>query len=105
MTYAIVTVKGIPNKRGPTNSLFESLVVDAEFEKEFGVKIEKCLLTFGWPDFVLILKSNNVELLKHAIVEIRNRASAIGDNIETSTLICIEQDQIKEKRKEWAKQA
>lgn len=103
MTYAVVMVKGTPDKRETTRALFEKLATDTDFEKGFGTKVDKWFVSFGWPDFVLILEANNVELIKHSIVEIRNRAATAGDNIETSTLICMEQKQIDKKREEWTK--
>jgi len=103
VTYAITLIRGKPKERRDTQSLLQTLAKNPEFVKKTGVEISHVLISFGWPDFVLLLKANNVELLKRAIVTLRREAEKKGDEIETSTLICTTQQEINKKREEWAK--
>ena len=102
MTYGLILVKGVPQRREITRALLEGLAGNDDFRRSTGVEIEKVLISFGWPDFILLMKSDNVELIKHAIVTIRDRAAASGDNVETSTIICVTQEEIDKKIGEWA---
>jgi hypothetical protein len=102
MTYALVLVKGKAVQREDSLSFLEELSKDTKFSEETHVKIERIFISFGWPDFVLLLKSENVELIKHAIVVIRDLLAKNGDTIETSTLVCATQEEIEEKRRKWA---
>lgn len=104
MTYAIALIKGSPHERDTTHALFVDLQKSLKFYKETGVKIKDVFISFGWPDFVLLLEGENVELLKQAIVTIRSKAKKNGDKIETSTLICVKQDEIVKKSKKWAEE-
>jgi len=102
MTYALTLVKGRPEKREETLSFLESLIGNPEFEKNSGVTMERVFISFGWPDFVLLLRSENVELIKFGIVYMRDVVAKTGDNLETSTIICATEDEIREKRRVWA---
>jgi uncharacterized protein with GYD domain len=105
VTYAIALVKGKPKEREKTQLLFQTLSKDKDFKKKTGVEIQQVFMSFGWPDFVLLLKGSNVELLKRAIVTIRDEAGKGGDEIETSTLICTTQEEINKKSEEWARES
>jgi len=98
MTYAITLIKGKPKERTNTHKLLRRLKNDADFLKRTGVQIDQVFISFGWPDFVLILKGDNVELLKRAIVILRSEAENKGDELETSTLICTKQEEIDKKK-------
>lgn len=102
MTYAITLIKGEPAKRKNTRAFLEKLMNDENFHKENGVKIEKIFLCFGWPDLVLLLRGENVELINHALINIRRSLEENGDNVETSTLICTTKETLEKKRREWA---
>lgn len=94
MTYAITMVKCERDKR---NEALEFLINLKTKENPFenGVSIDGCYISFGWPDYVLLLGGLNVELLKDAIMLIRNRAlSANAGNLETSSIICTTVDEI-----------
>lgn len=103
MTYAITLVKGNPKERGTTHLILESLAKDPAFKKKTGVEIQEVFISFGWPDFVLLLQGDNVELLKNGIIALRDEVAKKGDEIETSTIICTKQDEINRKNKEWSK--
>lgn len=102
MTYGLILIKGSSEKRRDTRLLLQELSKANDFERSTGVKIEKVLISFGWPDFILLVKAENVELIKHAIVTIRGLATKKGDTIETSTVICVTQQELDKKRKDWA---
>jgi len=94
MTYAMTLVKGETGKREDT---LEYLLKLKDQVDPFGntVKIDRCLISFGWPDFVLLLRGENVELLKGAIIELRDLVlKKFENNLETSTIICMDQDEI-----------
>ncbi len=103
MTYAITLIKGESAKREKTRSFLEKLKDDNGFHKNNGVTIERVFLCFGWPDLVLLLRGENVELINHALINLRRDLEANGDNIETSTLICTTKGALEEKKKEWAR--
>lgn len=102
MTYALILIKGNSGLRNETSKILHELPNNSDFERATGVKVEKVLISFGWPDFILLVKSENVEMIKHAIVYLRERACGKGDNVETSTIICVTQEEMDKKRKEWA---
>ena len=108
MTYAITLIRSksgarddmlkyLLNLKDKTN-LLSLLKLNREINlDEDCISIEECFISFGWPDFVLLLRGNNVELLKYAIIEIRNNAKT---DLETSTIVCTtdkELDEIKGK--------
>ncbi len=103
MTYALVLIKGKGSQRESSLSLLEKLAEDAEFSKNNRVKIEKVFVSFGWPDVVLLIRSANVELIKHAIVLLRDKLAKNGDDVDTSTIICTTTKEIKKKRRSWGK--
>jgi len=97
MTYAITLIKGETAKREQTLSL----LMDLKEQKDLlgnGVYIKEIFISFGWPDFVLLLRGNNVELLKDSIVKIRDLVynGEPNDNLETSTIICMTLDEIED---------
>jgi len=99
MTYAITLIKGETGKREQTLKYLTDLKDDLERQKTLlgeGVCIKECYISFGWPDFVLLVNGNNVELLKSTIVKLRDLASndPLRDNLETSTIICMTKDEI-----------
>jgi hypothetical protein len=96
-------VKGEPGKREETLSFLQKLSNDDGFRNDQGVKIEEIFISFGWPDFIIMMSGSNVELLKNAIVVLRDLLEKNGDSINTSTIICTTQESIEEKRREWAK--
>ncbi|MEM2940284.1 MAG: hypothetical protein QW304_01865 [Thermoproteota archaeon] len=97
MTYALILAKGRPGKREETLAFLNDLKKDQDLKKDYGVVIEKVFISFGWPDFILLVCSENVELIKASIVAIRDRVSKNGDNLETATIICTTEDEIREK--------
>jgi hypothetical protein len=107
MTYALSLVKGIPKEREKTLALLLKLKEDTlsreQFRTKTGTSLEEVYISFGWPDFILLMKSANIELLKTAIVELRELVDNNGDNIETSTIICTTQRELEDKKKEWGK--
>jgi hypothetical protein len=103
MTYALVLIKGKSSQRESSLSLLENLAKDSEFSKATGVKIEKVFVSFGWPDIILLIRSANVELIKNAIVELREKLSKNGDDADTSTIICTTTNEMKKKRRKWGK--
>jgi hypothetical protein len=102
MTYALTLVKGKAEKRDLTLSKFISIRKSDELEKKSGARIEKVFSSFGWPDFVLLIKAKNIEQIRYAINIIRKEVAKHGDYIETSSIICSTPDEMKKKRKEWS---
>ena len=105
MTYALTLVKGKTQKRDLTLEALIDMKKGTNLHKESGAWIENVFLSFGWPDFVLVLKAKNIEQIRRAIGIIRTKVATHEDYIETSTIICSTPEEIKEKRKEWAKLA
>ena len=100
MTYAIAMMKGIPVYRDKSLKYLSNLEKSKDFCMETGTLLENVFISFGWPDFIILLQSENVELIKEAIVKLRDDIKEeVGDNIETSTIICSTLEEI-EKRKE-----
>ncbi|HYW01830.1 MAG TPA: hypothetical protein VE862_10180 [Candidatus Acidoferrum sp.] len=98
MTYALTLVKGNPKYRESTLTLLNKLNQDPSLANDYETSIERVFISFGWPDFIMLLKGPNVELLKMAVVYIRDKASANGDNLETSTIICTTTAELSEKK-------
>lgn len=102
MTYALILVKGKTEKRIPTLKFLDKISKGNDFKEETGTSIERILLSFGWPDFILMLKSENIEQLRNAIGTLRNELASHGDYVETSTIICSSLSEMREKKREWA---
>lgn len=96
MPYAITMIKGNPVKRHLTSDYLNKKEDDGQFKINTGVSIEKVLISFGWADFVLILKGNNIELIKESIIKIRSDLQDQGDFIETSSIMCTTAKEIKD---------
>jgi hypothetical protein len=104
MTYAVVMIRGSSEKREDTLKFLNKLKTEKDFKKKTGASIKEVLISFGWPDFVLLMYANNVELLKEAIVNLRNILyKKVRDAIETSTIICSTLEDIEEAKNEWKK--
>lgn len=103
LTYALTLIKGKTGKREQSISLLNSLKKDPNFTKDNGVEIKELFISFGWPDIILLLKSENVELIKRLIVILREKAATIGDDLTTSSIICTTQDEMDSKLKKWGK--
>jgi len=102
MTYAITMMKGIPTYRENTLTVLTNLENDGSFYRTTGVSIESVFVSFGWPDFILLLKSENVELIKEAIIKLRQDLEIeTKDIIETSTIICSDLEEIQKKKKDF----
>jgi len=68
-----------------------------QFAKETGCKVDQVFISFGWPDFIVLVKSENIEKAKNAIVYLRNLLSRkAGDNCETSSIVCVKKRDIDE---------
>ena len=102
MTYAITMMKGIPTFRENTLTVLTKLEKNEDFYNTTGVSIECVFVSFGWPDFILLFKSENVELIKEAIIKLRqDLESETKDVIETSTIICSDLEEIQKKKKDF----
>lgn len=95
MTYGLVLIKGNSGKRDTTLKYLENLKDNKTFIKKFGT-VTEVFISFGWPDFIIIIKSINIECLKSGIVELREKLEKTGDNIETSTIVCSTKNDIEE---------
>jgi len=98
MTYAFILIKGIPDRREKTLAMLTKLTKNSSFSKRTGTVIEQVFVSFGWPDLIVLLSGNNVELLKNSIIEIRSLASRHHDNLETSTIICTTEPELRKNR-------
>jgi len=102
MTYAIAMMKGIPVYREKSLNYLSKLENNKDFYEQTGTSLECVFVCFGWPDFIILLKSENVELIKEAIVKLREDIKReIEDNIETSTIICSTLEEIEKRKKEF----
>ena len=101
MTYALTLIKGKTGKREEIINLFNKYKRDPNFQKAHGVEIKELLISFGWPDIILVLHSKNIELIKRFIVLLRDKATDIGDDLTTSTIICTTQEEMTEEIKKW----
>ena len=99
MTYALILAKGISKKRDLTLSKLIKLKDDKTFFSNTKTKIEQVFVSFGWPDIIILLKADNVELLKNSIIKLRAIVSKHGDNLETSTIICTTLAELESKNK------
>ena len=104
MTFAICMIKGLPEKREATHAFLEDMFETKTLESK-GVKMSQLYISFGWPDFISILEADNVELIKNAIVDLREelKNNEIKDKISTSSIICTTQKEIKEKMEKFSK--
>ncbi|MBU7048045.1 MAG: hypothetical protein HXS54_16545 [Theionarchaea archaeon] len=104
MTYGIVLLKGRPEKRDDTETLLSNLKDDKEFCQKYDVAIEEVFKCFGWPDFVVIFRTINIERMMQALVDIRRRAhESHEDLLETTTLVCTTRDESESKKKEFSR--
>lgn len=94
-------MKGIPNKREELFNILNDIKENGDFQDRNGIKIEEIFMSFGWSDFIILLKSNNVEMIKISINELSKLTNVEGNNIATSTIICSTLDEFKEKQEEW----
>jgi hypothetical protein len=93
MTYAITLVKCATGEREHVLKILLELK-KGEFYKG-KVSIDKCYISFGWPDFILVFRGENVELIKATIVDIRAIIlKGERSHLETSTIICTTQEDI-----------
>lgn len=104
MTYGLILIKGKSGKREATLSSLQKMK-KSKYSKTHlaGVQIEKVFLSFGWPDFLILMRGKNIEQIRYAINVIRQEIAKHGDFIETSTIVCSTPEEMKEKREEWAK--
>lgn len=108
MTYAIVMIKGESKRREDTLKFLSNLKNNKkkanELEKKTGTKIGEILISFGWPDFILLLRGSNVELLKETIVYLKNLIQdEVEDTVETSTIVCATPEEIEKAKKDLIK--
>jgi hypothetical protein len=106
MTHAITLVKCASGRREDALKIMLDLKRERDLkEKQKApdrdtVIINECYISFGWPDFVLVLDGDNVELLKKAIVDIRTEVfRRKGGHLETSTIICTTELEIQNAKK------
>jgi hypothetical protein len=102
MTYALTLIKGKSTCREDSLSLLRELSKGDTFAKGNHVTIEQVYVSFGLPDFVVVLKSENVELIKHAIVVIRKALAEKGDDVDTSTIVCATPEELEQKVGKWS---
>lgn len=101
MTYALILVKGKSHLRDKTLKLLSDLKDNELFEKNNNVDIVEVFISFGWPDIILLIKGKNVEVIKLAIVRIRDRVFRNHkDTVETSTIICTTLKEIEKVKRE-----
>jgi len=101
LTHAIILMKGIPNKREELFDILNKTKSNEEFQKQNNIEIIEIFMSFGWSDFIILLKSNNVELIKISINELCKKTNINGNNVATSTIICSTLGEFLEKQKEW----
>jgi len=93
MTYAITLVKCATGEREHVLKILLELKKRDFYKGK--VSIDKCYISFGWPDFVLVFRGENVELIKATIVDMRAMIlKSEESHLETSTIICTTQEDI-----------
>ncbi len=102
MTYALVMMKGLPQTRIALKEYLIELQGDKKFQEKNGFEIEKVMLSFGWPDYIILVHSSNVELIQNCIISLQSKIEEIDDCISTSTIICTTHEELEKKQKEWA---
>jgi len=104
MTYGLILIKGKSEKRAVTLDRLQKMK-SSEFSKTSlaGVQIERIFLSFGWSDFLILMRGKNIEQIRYAINVIRQEIAKHGDFIETSTIVCSTPEEMRKKREEWAK--
>jgi hypothetical protein len=99
MTIGIVLMKGRPDR---LEHIYEFLAKMKEEEP----KILEVFLSMGWPDMVLLIKGDQVLDIQSKINRIkyalRNREEAYKDLVDTSTIVCIEENEREQIKKEMS---
>lgn len=100
MPHAIVYIRSNTENRELLLSEFKKLSDDPTL-KQLNITIENVLVSFGWPDYILVLDSKGgLDSLKESILFIRNLFSKAGVPIETSTVIGLSLEEVALKDKE-----
>jgi len=102
MTYALIMIKGLPQTRLALKDYLNELQKDDKFQKKNGFEIQNVLLSFGWPDYIILVHSSNVELIQNCIISLQSKIEEIDDCISTSTIVCTTHEELENKQKEWA---
>ncbi|MGA2522515.1 MAG: hypothetical protein ABSF65_00010 [Candidatus Bathyarchaeia archaeon] len=87
MPYAVTYLRIGSSSSELASESLEKFSESAEL-KNLHVEIEKILLSFGYPDFIIIIKGPNLELLKNGLLLIRDYLNKRGiKEVETSTIV------------------
>jgi len=102
MPVGYVMIKGQAKYREDILRYLQSLINNREFTRKSGGIVRDVVATFGWPDFIVAIYSTNIELIKNAIVLIRDMMESLIENvqIETSTIVGVSSYEVEEKRKD-----
>jgi len=100
MPVGYVMIKGQAKHLESILKYLESLIGNREFTEKSGGIVKDVVATFGWPDFIVTVYSTNLELIKGAIVLIRDMMESLIENvqIETSTIVGVSSYEVEEKR-------
>jgi len=98
MPYALTLIRVKKETREIAFSCLQNLTMDSSLK---GVKIIQVLLSLGWPDFIIMLKAPDVQLLQQAVLQIRKNLAEKGTEIDTTTLIALSIEEIEKQKEIW----
>lgn len=104
MTYALVMIRGKPDKLEGTQQYLEELMQNPkkeELKNTLSTEVQKVFISFGWPDFIILIHSANAELIRQSVIYIREGVKVHDDSIDTTTVICTTTKELEKKREEW----
>jgi len=73
MPRAVVMIRGSPDSALEIDQKLQRLLFDPGFIQKTGCVVETYFRSFGWPDFVAALWGPSLDLIRAAVIEIRER--------------------------------
>lgn len=95
MLYGIVLIKGLVGEMEYTHDFLRDMM-EKKILEEKNVEMREVLLSMGWPDIVILLRAEKTEYIQEAISYIKKmlkEREEHADLIETSTIICITEEE------------
>lgn len=97
MLYGIVLIKGLVGEMEHTHEFLRDMMKQKTLAGK-KVEIREVLLSMGWPDMILLLRTEKTDYIQEAISYIKKKLrdrKEHTDLIETSTIICIAEEEAK----------
>jgi len=89
-----VMIRTASGKREKVLDILRQFRLYPRFTMSQGTVITSVTPVFGWPDFIMILRANNLELMKSTIVNLRILLESRGHKIQTSTIVGTSEEEI-----------